>query len=69
MKQTSLQGILAAKKLKAQIPGSADELCRLGNIAAGVLHAHDMGTLWYWGYISTELFEPIRKKQTIDLPV
>ena len=37
------QGVFAAKDLEAHVPGAADELRRLGDVAAGVLHAHDVG--------------------------
>ena len=37
------QGILAAKDLELHVPGAADELGSLGDVAAGILHAHDVG--------------------------
>ena len=39
------QGILAAKDLELHVPGAADELGSLGDVAAGILHAHDVGHL------------------------
>ena len=37
------QGVLAAKDLETNVPGAANEFRGLGDIAAGVLHAHDVG--------------------------
>ena len=46
MAQAGVQkGILAAKDLEIHIAGAADELCCLGDIAAGVLHAYDIGNI------------------------